>query len=48
MLPMQIGDVPTTWADTSDLENEFNYKPDTSVKEGIKKFIEWYVKYYKN
>ncbi len=48
MLPMQIGDVPATWADTSDLENDFNYKPDTSVKEGIKKFIEWYVKYYKN
>jgi len=46
MLPMQPGDVPNTWADTSDLENDLGYKPYTPVKEGIKKFIEWYRKFY--
>ena len=46
MMPMQTGDVPATWADTGDLESDLNYRPDTSVKEGIKKFIDWYKKYY--
>ena len=46
-LPMQPGDVPATWADVSDLERECNYKPNTPVKEGIKKFIDWYKSYYK-
>jgi len=46
-LPMQPGDVPSTWADTADLENELGYKPYTDVKEGIRKFVEWYKKFYK-
>ncbi len=46
LLPMQPGDVPSTWADTSDLEKDLGYKPYTPVKEGIKKFIEWYRKFY--
>ncbi len=46
LLPMQPGDVPSTWADTTDLEKDLGYKPYTPVKEGIKKFIEWYRKFY--
>lgn len=45
-LPMQPGDVPSTFADVSDLIKDVGYKPGTSVKEGIKKFIEWYKRYY--
>ncbi len=45
-LPMQPGDVPATYADVSDLVADFNYKPATTVKEGIKHFISWYKKYY--
>ncbi len=44
-LPMQPGDVPVTWADVSDLESELGYKPNTSVKTGVKRFIEWYIAY---
>ncbi len=46
-LPLQPGDVPNTYADVSDLENDFGYKPSTSIKEGIHNFIEWYKDYYK-
>ena len=46
LLPMQPGDVPSTWADTSDLERDLGYKPYTPVKEGIKKFVEWYRRFY--
>ena len=46
MLPMQPGDVPSTWADTTDLEKDLGYKPYTPVKEGIAKFIEWYRGFY--
>jgi UDP-glucuronate 4-epimerase len=45
-LPMQDGDVPSTHADTSKLETDFNFKPYTPVKEGIKNFVEWYLSYY--
>lgn len=45
-LPLQPGDVPSTFADVSDLIKDIGYKPGTSVKEGIKKFIEWYKQYY--
>lgn len=41
-LPMQPGDVPATWADTTDLENDLGYKPNTPVKEGVRRFVEWY------
>ncbi|MGD2033912.1 MAG: NAD-dependent epimerase [Bacteroidales bacterium] len=45
-LPMQPGDVKATWADASDLEAELQYKPSTTVREGVKKFIDWYLAYY--
>jgi UDP-glucuronate 4-epimerase len=45
-LPLQPGDVPATFADVSDLVRDVGYKPNTSVAEGVKKFIEWYKKYY--
>jgi UDP-glucuronate 4-epimerase len=46
-LPLQQGDVTKTWADTEDLFRDFKYKPTTPIKEGVKKFVEWYVSYYK-
>ena len=47
-LPMQQGDVKSTLADTSLLEDWINYKPSTSVKEGVSKFVSWYKSFYKN
>ncbi|MDT0295768.1 NAD-dependent epimerase [Mesonia ostreae] len=46
MLPMQPGDVATTYADVSKLKKDFNYAPNTSVKEGISEFVKWYKGYY--
>ena len=46
-LPMQKGDVPSTWADTSLLKSLTGYTPQTNFKDGINKFIKWYRKYYK-
>ena len=46
LVPMQPGDVPVTYADISDLEKDFGYKPSTSLKEGLRKFAEWYYEYY--
>ncbi|GET21992.1 NAD-dependent epimerase [Prolixibacter denitrificans] len=46
LLPMQPGDVPMTWADTSELQKDFGYKPTTGIDEGISKFLEWYQTYY--
>ena len=46
LVPMQAGDVPITYADTSDLEKDFGYKPKTSLREGLRKFAEWYFSYY--
>lgn len=45
-LPMQPGDVPSTYADVSDLIEDYGYKPIISVKDGIKRFIEWYKWFY--
>ncbi|MBM9501932.1 NAD-dependent epimerase [Leptospira sp. 201903071] len=45
-LPMQKGDVVSTWADTTDLEVAFSYKPNTPVQEGIAKFVAWYKRFY--
>lgn len=45
-LPMQDGDVVSTYADTSDLINDFNYKPDTKLSSGIEQFIIWYREFY--
>jgi UDP-glucuronate 4-epimerase len=47
MLPIQPGDVPATYADTTPLEKELRYKPDTSVEHGIQQFVDWYRHYYK-
>ena len=44
---MQPGDVPVTYADTSALERDFDFKPSTSLQEGIRKFAEWYKIFYK-
>ena len=46
LVPMQAGDVPITYADTSDLERDFGYKPKTSLREGLRKFAEWYYEFY--
>ena len=46
LMPIQAGDVPVTWADVSDLENELGYKPDTPVKVGVKRFVDWYKGFY--
>ena len=48
LVPMQKGDVPITYADTSDLERDFGYKPSTSLREGLNKFAMWYYQYYFN
>ncbi len=45
--PIQPGDVARTWADTDNLFSEFNFRPSTPVKEGVKRFISWYRSYYK-
>lgn len=47
MLPLQLGDVVSTYADVSDLKAEFNYQPSTALQDGVKKFIDWYKSYYK-
>lgn len=46
LVAMQKGDVPITYADTSDLERDFGYKPSTSLRDGLRKFAEWYKSYY--
>ncbi len=46
MLPMQPGDVYKTFADVTALKDEFNYAPNTTLKKGIRKFIDWYKTYY--
>ena len=47
LVPMQPGDVPVTYADTSALENDFGFKPSTSLREGLRKFAEWYKNFYR-
>lgn len=46
LLPMQPGDVPATYADVKALESAAGYRPTTSIKEGVDKFVEWYKSYY--
>ena len=46
LVPMQKGDVPITYADTSDLERDFGFKPSTSLRDGLRQFAEWYKDYY--
>ncbi|MCD7956959.1 MAG: GDP-mannose 4,6-dehydratase [Lachnospiraceae bacterium] len=47
LVPMQPGDVPVTYADISALERDFGYRPNTSLRTGLRKFAEWYKKFYK-
>lgn len=47
LVPMQPGDVPITYADTSALEREFGFKPSTSLRDGLRKFAAWYKVYYR-
>ena len=46
-MPLQKGDVKATIADTSSLENWINFKPNTSIEEGIHEFVKWYRSFYK-
>lgn len=46
LVPMQPGDVPVTYADTALLERDFDFRPSTSLRDGIRNFAEWYAQYY--
>ena len=46
LVPMQPGDVPVTFADTSALERDYGFKPSTSLREGLRKFAQWYKEFY--
>ncbi|HEL1619684.1 TPA: NAD-dependent epimerase/dehydratase family protein [Streptococcus suis] len=46
LVPMQPGDVPVTYADTSALEKDFGFKPTTSLRDGLRQFAQWYKEYY--
>lgn len=48
LVPMQPGDVPVTYADTTPLEQDFGFKPSTPLQTGLRKFAEWYKNYYKS
>ena len=46
LLPLQLGDVPDTWADVEDLVADVGYRPSTPVEVGVRRFVEWYIEYY--
>ena len=46
LVPMEPGDVPVTYADTAPLEEDFGFRPDTSLREGLRRFAQWYAAYY--
>ena len=46
MMPLQAGDVPDSWADVSELNDEVGYRPETSIDDGVKAFVSWYTSYY--
>ena len=46
LVPMQPGDVIATYADTKSLEEDFGFKPNTSLREGLRAFVQWYKEYY--
>ena len=46
LLPMQAGDVPKTWADTSALERAYGLRPHTDLQVGVQRFVDWYRDYY--
>ena len=47
LLPMQPGDVPATYADVTDLEQDFGYRSETDLRTGLRRFAEWYRDYYR-
>jgi UDP-glucuronate 4-epimerase len=47
LLPLQLGDVPDTWADVEDLVADVGYRPNTSVEVGVRNFVDWYLEYYR-
>jgi UDP-glucuronate 4-epimerase len=47
LLPLQLGDVPDTWADVEDLVADVGYRPSTPVEQGVRQFVDWYLDYYK-
>ena len=47
LMPLQPGDVPVTWADTSDIERDFGFRPKTPLRDGLERFVEWYRAYYR-
>ena len=46
LVPMQAGDVPVTFADTTPLEEAFGFRPSTPLRDGLRAFAQWYAKYY--
>ena len=46
LVPMQPGDVPVTYADTTPLERDYEFKPDTNLRSGLRRFAEWYKTFY--
>jgi UDP-glucuronate 4-epimerase len=46
LLPLQIGDVPDTWADVESLVEDVGYRPETPIEEGVRNFVDWYLLYY--
>ena len=46
LVPMQMGDVPVTYADTSALEADFGFRPNTPLREGLRSFARWYADFY--
>jgi UDP-glucuronate 4-epimerase len=47
MLPMQPGDVVRTWANVDELIQDFDYRPNTPIEQGVKLFVDWYRNFYK-
>ena len=47
LVPMQPGDVPVTFADTRPLEEDYGFKPDTPLRDGLRRFARWYKEFYK-
>jgi UDP-glucuronate 4-epimerase len=47
LLPLQPGDVPDTWADSEDLARDVGYAPSTPIEEGVRRFVDWYLDYYR-
>ena len=48
LLPIQPGDVEATFADVKDLQRDFGYSPNTTIQEGINRFVDWYLSFYHN